>query len=46
MVKIKHHNLNLTAHIFAPFHVISQKSNYNIIFDQDVLQELGINLDF
>ena len=33
------------AHIFAPFHVTSQKSYYNIIFGRDLLQELGIVLD-
>ena len=42
-VKIKLPELNFTAHIFAPFHVTSQKSNYNVIFGQDLLQELGIN---
>ena len=45
-VKIKLPELNLMTHIFAPFHLTSQKSNYNVIFDQDLLQELGINLDF
>ena len=28
------------------FHVTSQKSNSNVIFGQDLLRELGINLDF
>ena len=45
-VKINLPKLNVTAHIFAPFHIASKKSNYDIIFDQDLLQELGINLDF
>ena len=45
-VKIKLPELNFTAHIFAPFHVTSQKSNYHVIFGWDLLQELGINLDF
>ena len=45
-VKIKLPELDFTAHIFAPFHVTSQKSNYNVIFGQDSLPELGINLDF
>ena len=45
-VKIKLPELNFTAHIFAPFHVTGQKSNYNVIFRQDLIQELGINLDF
>ena len=31
-VKIKLPELNFTAHIFAPFNVTSQKSNYNVIF--------------
>ena len=31
-VKTKLPELNFTAHIFAPFHVTSQKSNYNVIF--------------
>ena len=30
-VKIKLPELKFTAHIFAPFHVTSQKSNYNVI---------------
>ena len=34
-VKIKLPKLNVTAHIFAPFHVTSQKSNHNVIFDQN-----------
>ena len=38
--------LNVTAHISAPFHVTTKKSNYDIIFGRDVLQELGIQLDF
>ena len=45
-VKIKLPELNFTAHFFAPFHVTSQKSNYDVIFGQDLLQGLGINLDF
>ena len=40
-VKIKLSELNFIAHIFAPFHVISKKSNDDEIFDQ-----LGINLHF
>ena len=38
--------VNITARIFAPFHVTSQKRIYDIIFGPDLLQELGINLDF
>ena len=45
-VKLKLPELNFTAHIFAPFHVTSQKSNYDAIFGRDLLRELGINLDF
>ena len=45
-VKIKLPELNFTAHIFAPFHVTSQKSNCNVFFCQDLLRELGTNLDF
>ena len=37
---------NFTAYIFAPFHVTNQKNNYNVIFGRDLLQELGINLNF
>ena len=39
-VKIKLPELNVTAHIFAPVQVSSQKSNYNVIFRRDLLQEL------
>ena len=45
-VKIKHPELNLTAHIFALFHITSQKSNYDVICDQDILREPGMHLDF
>ena len=45
-VKIKLPELNFTAHIFAPFHITSQKSNYIVIFGRDLLWKLGINLDF
>ena len=45
-VKIKLAELNFTAHTFAPFHTTSQKSNYDVIFDLDLLQHLGIKLDF
>ena len=45
-MKIKPLELNFTAHIFAPYQVTSQKSNYDVKFDRDLLQELGINLDF
>ena len=45
-VKIKLPELYLTAHIFAPFHITSQKCNYNIAFGRHILQELEINFDF
>ena len=45
-VKIELPELKVVAHIFVPFHVNSQKSNNNIIFGQELLQELGINLYF
>ena len=31
-VKIEFPKLNVMAHIFAQFHITSQKSNYNVIF--------------
>ena len=36
--------VNVTAHISAPFHVTTKKSNYNVIFGRDLLWELGIQL--
>ena len=45
-IKFKLPEFNFTAHIFATFHVTSQKSNYNVIYGQDLLWELGINFDF
>ena len=45
-VNINLPELNITAHIFAPFHVTSQKSNYKVIFGQDLLLELEINIEF
>ena len=41
-VKLKLPELNVTAHIFAKFYVTSQKSNYDVIFDRDLLQELSL----
>ena len=38
--------LNVTAHISAPFHVTTKISNYNVIVGQNLLWELGIQLDF
>ena len=37
---IKLPELNTAAHIFAPFHVTDQKSNYNATFDRDLLREI------
>ena len=45
-MKINHPEVNVTAHIFAPFSVTSPKSNYNVIFGRDLQQGFGINLDF
>ena len=45
-IKIKVPRLNVMAHIFAPFHISGQKSNYNVSFGWDLLWEYGINLDF
>ena len=38
--------LNITAHISAPFHVTTKKYNCDVIFGRNLLQELGIQLDF
>ena len=45
-VKIKLPELNITDHSFVPFQVTSQNGNYDVIFGQDLLRKLGINLDF
>ena len=45
-VQIELPELNFTAHIFIPFHVTSQKSNFNVILGQCFLWELGIHLNF
>ena len=39
-IKIELPVVNFTAHIFAPFHVTSQKNNYNVIFGRDLLRNL------
>ena len=44
-IRLKMPKLNVTAHISAPFHVTSKKSNYHVIFGRDLLQELGTQLD-
>ena len=43
-VKLKLPELNFTTHIFAPFHVTSQKSNYDVVYGQDLPWELGKQL--
>ena len=45
-VGIKLPKLNTKANISGPFHVTDKKSNYNVIFGTDLLQKLGISLDF
>ena len=45
-ITLKMPELHVTAQISAPFHVKTKKSNYNVIVDRDLLQELGIQLDF
>ena len=45
-VKMKLPELNVTAYIFAPFHITSKKSNYNVMFGWNLRQELGLTLDF
>ena len=44
-VIIRRPELNVTAHIFASFHVTRQKSNYKVMIDQDLLRDFGMNLD-
>ena len=46
VISLKMPELNVTAHISAPFNVTTKKSNYNVIFDRNLLQEPGIQLDF
>ena len=45
-IKMKHPKLNVTDHIFAPFHITNQKSNKNLKFGLNLLWEHGIYLDF
>ena len=45
-ITFKMPELNVSAHISAPFHVTTKKSNYNIIFGRDLLRDLGIQLEF
>ena len=37
-IKIKLPELNFSAEIFVPFHISSQKSNYNVIIVRDLLR--------
>ena len=43
--ELKLSDLNVTAHVSAPFSRNNQKSNYDVIFGRDLLHELGIQLD-
>ena len=45
-ITLKMLELNVTGHIFAPFHMATKISNYDVIFGRDLLQELGTQLDF
>ena len=38
-VKITLPQLNVTARLFASFHITSQKSNYNVCYGQNLLRE-------
>ena len=38
--------INVTAHISAPFHVKTKKCVYEVIVGRNLLWELGIQLDF
>ena len=38
--------LNLTAHVSAPFDVTTKSISLDVIFYSNLLQELGIQLDF
>ena len=41
-ITLKMPELNVTAHISAPFQVTTKKSNYDVIFGRDLLRELGL----
>ena len=45
-ITLKMPEINVTAHISAPFHVTTKKTYYDVIFGRDLLRELGIQLDF
>ena len=45
-ITLKMPKLNVTAHIYATFHVTTKTNNYDIIFGRDLILELGIQLDF
>ena len=38
-ITLKMPEFNVMAHIFAPFHVTTKKSNYDVGFGRDLLQE-------
>ena len=44
-LNLKLSELNVTAHISAPFHVTAKKCDYNRFFVRDSLQKLGSQLD-
>ena len=45
-IKFKMSELNVTAHISAPFHMTTKKSKYKAIFCRDFLWEVEIQQDF
>ena len=45
-ITFKISELNVTVQISAPFHLTTRKSNFDIIFRRDSIQELRIQLDF
>ena len=44
-ITVKMPELNVMAHISAPSHVTTKKSNYDVNFNRDLFRELGIQLD-
>ena len=45
-IELKLPELHVAARISSPFHVTTQKCNYNVIFGRDLRHKLGIQLDF
>ena len=45
-ITIKISELNVTAHISAPFHVTTKTRNYNIIISRGILRKLEMQLGF